>query len=474
MREPIDVDPDVFGAASKVFGVDIHGPLVTARTGLESGLSGSGGMAGTDPAGSQWASSYDGAADTVHSLVGDLGNAAITLAALLQRTGFNHGMAESASDPTRSVPTPPDDTRYTPDPSDVPGLPSAHGSSSGPPALWWLVQHTVGYVWPNGDPGKLRSAANAWSTAGNAVGATTSFISEALSAIATQQSLETSDAFTVCESMADHINDVASACQQLAKACTDFANGVDKAHHDIESELESLAEWTAGIEAGGFLVGLITAGGGELGAQGVEAARVAATASRIGRIIQALIDLAGVVARTVANVITDVAQAAERLKVILGARLSRAITELVARLPGVGGDAADAAFNQISAWSLKWSQRGLEIEAKLGGNLPRSFPTIDKWGNGVATSIKSVDLSAATYQNTGALESKIRGYVDTMAAFKGASFDGVAVRLRDIRARALEVAIQPGVATAAQKAVLKQVTKYATSKGVQLTVVEVP
>jgi hypothetical protein len=48
VREPIDVDPDVFDAASKVFGVDIHGPLVTARTGLESGLSGSGGMGGTD------------------------------------------------------------------------------------------------------------------------------------------------------------------------------------------------------------------------------------------------------------------------------------------------------------------------------------------------------------------------------------------------------------------------------------------
>lgn len=474
MREPIDIDPDVFDAASRVFGVDIHGPLLKARTGLESGLSSCGGMAGSDPAGSTWASSYDGAADTVHALVGDLGNATLTLAALLQRTGFNHGMAESTSDPTRSVPTPPDDTHYAPGARDVPGLPSAHGGSSGPPALWWLVQHTVGYVWPNGDPGKLRTAANAWSTAGTTVSATTSFISEALGAIATQQSPEMSDAFTVCQSMNDHITDVASACGQLANACTDFANGIDRAHTDIENELTSLAEWTAGIEAGGFIVGLFTAGGGDVGAQGIEAARVTATASRIGRIIQALIELAGVVARTVANVVTDVAQTAERLKVILGARLSKAVTELVARLPGATGDAADAAFNQISAWSLKWSQRGLEIETQLGGNLPRSFPTIDKWENGVATSIKSVDLSAPTYQNTGALASKLRGYVDKMAGFNGASFDGVAIRARQIQARALEVAVPPGVATPAQDAVLNQLTQYAASKGVQLTVVEVP
>jgi hypothetical protein len=92
MKEPIDVDPDVFDAASKVFGADIHSQLTTARTSLESSLSHSGGMAGSDPAGTSWASSYDNVAGTVHSLVGDLANAATTLATLLQQTGFNHGM----------------------------------------------------------------------------------------------------------------------------------------------------------------------------------------------------------------------------------------------------------------------------------------------------------------------------------------------------------------------------------------------
>jgi hypothetical protein len=173
-------------------------------------------------------------------------------------------------------------------------------------------------------------------------------------------------------------------------------------------------------------------------------------------------------------VLSDIAQVAERLKVILGARLSKAVTALVARLPGTSGDAADVAFNQISAWSLKWSQRGLEIEAQLGGNLPRSFPTIDKWENGVATSIKSVDLSAPTYQNTGTLASRLRGYVDKVGGFDGATFDGTNIDDEEITARALEVAIQPGVASPSQLAVLEQLKQYAASKGVQLIVSEVP
>jgi hypothetical protein len=275
-------------------------------------------------------------------------------------------------------------------------------------------------------------------------------------------------------SMNDHITDVSSACQQMATACSGFADGIDKAHNDIESELQSLAEWSAGIEAGGFLLGLVTMGGGDIAAQGVEGARVAATAGRIGTIIQTLIDLAGTAARTITGVLSDVAAAAERLKVILGARLSKAVTELVSRLPGAAGDPADAAFTQMSAWALKWSERGLEIEAQLGGNLPRSFPTIDKFENGVATSIKSIDLSAATYQNTSALASKVRGYIDTVAGFKGASWDGTVIRARDVTARALDVAIQPGVGSSAQLEALNQLKQYATSKGVQLIISEVP
>ncbi|HEX4725189.1 MAG TPA: hypothetical protein VH333_21950 [Pseudonocardiaceae bacterium] len=473
MREPVSVDPDTYHAASAVFGSDVHAQLTSACGGLESGLSGQGGVAGTDPAGTTWATSYDDTARTVHSLVGDLASASTTLAAMLQMTGFNHGMADSASDPTHAAPTPPDDTVYTPSQRALPELPSAHGGSSGPPPLWWLVEHTVGYVWPNGDPAKLRTAAGVWSTTADAVAAGADYVPEALSAIASQQSPEVEDAYAVCQGMNDHIGDVASACRDLSNACSDFADGIDKAHHDVQDELTSLAEWTAGIEAGGLVVGAFSLGLGEGAAQGVAAARVAATAGRIGKIIQTLIDLAGTVARTIGSIIGKVTDAAERLKVILGVRLSRALTALVAKLP-TEADATDAAFGRMSVWAKDWSTRGMEIDSELGGNLPPFFPTIDKFENGVVTSIKSVDLTAPTYQNASALTSKLKGYVDSVADFKEETWGRVEITEDDFTGRALQVAIQPGVASTAQLTALDQLGQYAASKGVQLIISEVP
>jgi hypothetical protein len=99
---------------------------------------------------------------------------------------------------------------------------------------------------------------------------------------------------------------------------------------------------------------------------------------------------------------------------------------------------------------------------------------VDKWENGVATSIKSVDLSAVTYQNPSALASKLKGYVDSVAGFNGRNWDGVFIRSRDITGRALEVAIQPGVGSTAQRAVFDQIQQYATTKGVKLIISEVP
>lgn len=109
----------------------------------------------------------------------------------------------------------------------------------------------------------------------------------------------------------------------------------------------------------------------------------------------------------------------------------------------------------------------------FGGNLPRSFPTIDRFENGLATSIKSIDLSAPTYQSSTALTSRLTGYVDKVAGFNGATFDGVAVRSSDIAARGLDIAIPPGPVSAAQQAVLDQIVSYGATKGVAVRVVPV-
>jgi hypothetical protein len=92
-----------------------------------------------------------------------------------------------------------------------------------------------------------------------------------------------------------------------------------------------------------------------------------------------------------------------------------------------GAPAADGGAS--GPWSLPPTPRGLAIEEQLGGNLPPSFPTIDSFNDGMATSIKSVDLSASSYQNLNTLTSKLNGYVNQVAGFNGATFDGVSNRI---------------------------------------------
>jgi len=96
----VDVEPDTFDAVSKIFGQTIADNLfITFTRTLLDGLSGSGGMAGTDPGGTKWGSEYDKAAAEITGVTQDVINGVYKLAGLLKTTGFNHGQANSASTP---------------------------------------------------------------------------------------------------------------------------------------------------------------------------------------------------------------------------------------------------------------------------------------------------------------------------------------------------------------------------------------
>ncbi|MGH3718478.1 MAG: hypothetical protein ACRDRI_06450 [Pseudonocardiaceae bacterium] len=101
----IDVDPDRFDAASKVFGQTIATTLSGSFSTLSHELSGCGGMAGADPGGTQWGSTYDNAVVEITGVTEDVLNGLWRLAGLLEMTGFNHGQANSASTPGGTVQT---------------------------------------------------------------------------------------------------------------------------------------------------------------------------------------------------------------------------------------------------------------------------------------------------------------------------------------------------------------------------------
>jgi filamentous hemagglutinin len=128
-----------------------------------------------------------------------------------------------------------------------------------------------------------------------------------------------------------------------------------------------------------------------------------------------------------------------------------------------------------NVWELNPLRRGVEIENMLGrsSHLSQNFPVIDRFRNGVATSIKSMDLGAASYQNISTLTSKVTGYVNTLANWQGTRWGGFVVEASDIVAREVLLAVPPG-ATEAQMTALQQLQQWATTVGVTLNITVVP
>jgi hypothetical protein len=88
--------------------------------------------------------------------------------------------------------------------------------------------------------------------------------------------------------------------------------------------------------------------------------------------------------------------------------------------PGVATSAAEQAAADKAAWdTMNWDDRGRYFEDRAGRTLHRNFPVIDKIPDGIATSIKSMDFRAATYQKTTPFTYRLKLYVGEASEFVG-------------------------------------------------------
>lgn len=122
------------------------------------------------------------------------------------------------------------------------------------------------------------------------------------------------------------------------------------------------------------------------------------------------------------------------------------------------------------AWELGWAARGFYISEQRGANLPRNFPGIDKWIEGVATSIKSIDLRAATYQDTAGLTYKIDRSINELLRFDGAYQQGWNIDSTAIKARVLDLVVPNGSITMTHKAAFEAAKLRAKQLGIDLIV----
>jgi hypothetical protein len=138
----------------------------------------------------------------------------------------------------------------------------------------------------------------------------------------------------------------------------------------------------------------------------------------------------------------------------------------------VGGAAAD---EPSPVWQLGWAKRGQIINEKFGDSaFPPNYPVIDKIPDGVATSVKSIDLQAATYQNDISLANRLLKYVEDVRDFDGVVWSNLDIQANQITGRAVQLIVPKGSMTTLQRAIIDQVREIAkrSNRPVEIIVTE--
>jgi hypothetical protein len=99
--------------------------------------------------------------------------------------------------------------------------------------------------------------------------------------------------------------------------------------------------------------------------------------------------------------------------------------------------------------------------------------TIDNFcSEGVATSIKSLDLNAATYQDFGRFTSRLDDYVNKLDKYTGTRWGGDNIKNPDITARVLHLVVPKNSIRATQRAAIESARARAKQLGIDLTITE--
>ena len=101
---------------------------------------------------------------------------------------------------------------------------------------------------------------NAWTDASSQLAGWRWTVDAARVQLETQKSPEIPDAVATCTDLSRHVTDLADAFSGIGAACREYADQVDAHHEEIEHELVSFLEWTAGIEIGGAILGGVVLG----------------------------------------------------------------------------------------------------------------------------------------------------------------------------------------------------------------------
>ena len=105
-------------------------------------------------------------------------------------------------------------------------------------------------------------------------------------------------------------------------------------------------------------------------------------------------------------------------------------------LGGIAGQLLKNAGNSL--WKVASINRGFVYESMLnlkGTFKTSNFPIIDAFYQGVATSVKTLNLAAKSYSKGNTVFNRLKGYVDELSNFQGAAWGDDVVRVVMLKAR---------------------------------------
>ncbi len=135
--------------------------------------------------------------------------------------------------------------------------------------------------------------------------------------------------------------------------------------------------------------------------------------------------------------------------------------------------AAAAGAAAQNPWKLGWAARGKFFDKVFGkGTLNPLSRTIDDFEAGIATSRKSIDLNAATYQDFGRLTSRLDAYIGKLVEYTGTTWGGDEILPSQITSRVLQVIIPKGSMSPVQRAAIEAARERARKAGINLIIAE--
>ncbi len=238
----VDVDSDTFYAVGgRLF--ELAGEVYDAFAVNVAILGGTGAMAGTDDAGTAWATSYDSRARDMLGAVNDLTAAMQNYGGVVIQAGYNHAVAEYNATASQRGESP----QRPPEPASAAGVLSAPPSAGGPGkglfdnALGLVEQ--VGVPVPDGDTVKVDTAAQAWDRLATVYQTVT--VVEALEvnarAFSDTQSPEVEFIVRDLHELRDATSAILAGCRELAQSCTDYRAALEDLRDQLEDILTDLA-----------------------------------------------------------------------------------------------------------------------------------------------------------------------------------------------------------------------------------------